>query len=262
MDFILILIGALFAHISVNVLNEHYDFKSGLDKNTIKTPFSGGSGALLEQPQALNLVFLTGILSLGITIVLGLYLVYLKGLELLVPGIIGILLIVFYSGWINKKPILCLFAPGIAFGPVMVVGTYLYLTGAVDLKVVILSFMPLFLVSNLLLLNQLPDIKPDRQAGRKTFPIKYGINVSLLIFGLFNLAGGLILLLGIYFELFPKTMALSLIPLSLVLSVLFGAKKHADKPLKLVPYMSLNVAALILILSSIGLTLILERPMH
>ncbi len=43
----LALLGAPLAHISVNTLNEYFDFKSGLDLNTVKTPFSGGSGALM-----------------------------------------------------------------------------------------------------------------------------------------------------------------------------------------------------------------------
>ncbi len=42
----LVVIGAIAAHISVNTFNEYFDFKSGLDFKTMKTPFSGGSGAL------------------------------------------------------------------------------------------------------------------------------------------------------------------------------------------------------------------------
>lgn len=44
--FVLVLMGAISAHISVNMLNEYYDFISGLDLKTEKTAFSGGSGAL------------------------------------------------------------------------------------------------------------------------------------------------------------------------------------------------------------------------
>ncbi len=40
--FVLVLIGALSAHISVNTFNEYFDFKSGLDGDTKRTPFSGG----------------------------------------------------------------------------------------------------------------------------------------------------------------------------------------------------------------------------
>jgi 1,4-dihydroxy-2-naphthoate octaprenyltransferase len=38
--------GALCAHVSVNAANEYFDFRSGLDEKTMKTPFSGGSGTL------------------------------------------------------------------------------------------------------------------------------------------------------------------------------------------------------------------------
>jgi len=47
---VIVLIGALAAHISVNALNEYFDFRSGLDLRTQRTPFSGGSGTLAAQP--------------------------------------------------------------------------------------------------------------------------------------------------------------------------------------------------------------------
>jgi hypothetical protein len=54
---LLIFIGALFAHISVNTLNEYFDFKSGLDLTANKTPFSGGSGALPNTPDVAGVSF-------------------------------------------------------------------------------------------------------------------------------------------------------------------------------------------------------------
>ena len=47
----LVIIGAISAHVCVNTHNEYQDFKSSLDFNTEKTPFSGGDGALVENPQ-------------------------------------------------------------------------------------------------------------------------------------------------------------------------------------------------------------------
>jgi len=58
--FILVLVGAISAHISVNTLNEYYDFKSGLDLKTVKTPFSGGSGALPGNPEMDTMVLIVG----------------------------------------------------------------------------------------------------------------------------------------------------------------------------------------------------------
>src|SRR3989304_8552460 len=43
---ILAFAGLLFAHISVNVLNDYFDYRSGIALETPRTPFSGGSGIL------------------------------------------------------------------------------------------------------------------------------------------------------------------------------------------------------------------------
>ena len=49
--FALTLIGGAAAHISVNAFNEYFDFKTGLDSQTRRTPFSGGSGTLQTHPE-------------------------------------------------------------------------------------------------------------------------------------------------------------------------------------------------------------------
>src|SRR4030043_346457 len=40
------LIGIMLAHIAMNVINDYFDYSSGLDLSTTRTPFSGGSGVL------------------------------------------------------------------------------------------------------------------------------------------------------------------------------------------------------------------------
>jgi 1,4-dihydroxy-2-naphthoate octaprenyltransferase len=61
---LLILLGAVLVHVSVNTLNEYLDFKSGLDLTTTKTRFSGGSGALPENPEMANAILTIGIVSM------------------------------------------------------------------------------------------------------------------------------------------------------------------------------------------------------
>ena len=43
---LLAFLGLLLCHIGVNVLNDYFDYKSGIDLKTKRTPFSGGSGIL------------------------------------------------------------------------------------------------------------------------------------------------------------------------------------------------------------------------
>ncbi|MGP1665773.1 MAG: prenyltransferase, partial [Rhodanobacter sp.] len=125
---VLVLLGALAAHVAANTFNEFFDFTSGLDSLTEKTPFSGGSGALPTHPEAQVWVLATALATLGLTVVIGLYLVSIAGVVLLALGLIGVVTIVAYTRVINRTPWLCLLAPGLAFGPLIVLGTYLSVT--------------------------------------------------------------------------------------------------------------------------------------
>ena len=40
----MVFLGLLLTHISVNVLNDYFDYRSGMDLATKRIPFSGGSG--------------------------------------------------------------------------------------------------------------------------------------------------------------------------------------------------------------------------
>ncbi len=103
-DLFLVFVGALLAHISVNMLNEYHDFRSGLDAMTTKTPFSGGSGALIDNPQAAKVVFFIAVVSLVLTIFIGTYFVFSRGVLIFPLGIIGILIILTYTQWLNTYP--------------------------------------------------------------------------------------------------------------------------------------------------------------
>lgn len=128
-DALLALIGALAAHISVNTFNEYLDFRSGLDAQTRRTPFSGGSGALVVDPAAEKIVLRAALLSLGLTALIGGYFLLLRGLAILPIGLAGMLIIVTYTQWLNRCPLPCLLAPGLGFGFLMVTGTHFVLTG-------------------------------------------------------------------------------------------------------------------------------------
>ncbi len=86
-----IMTAALLAHISVNTLNEYFDFNSGLDLKTTKTAFSGGSGALPAHPQAARLVLLTGLISLLLTMSIGIVIISESDAQVLPVGMLGII---------------------------------------------------------------------------------------------------------------------------------------------------------------------------
>lgn len=238
---LLILLGGLSAHASVNLFNEYSDYQSGLDKLTKKTPFSGGSGGLLIYPHALNTVRKWAIIALLVCMTIGLYFVFTVSFLLMPLGLIGVLLVLFYTEHINRWPWLCLIAPGLAFGPVMVLGAYIALTGQINETVLWVSMVPFLLVNNLLLLNQLPDIEADQQVGRKHIPVRYGWQASLLIYGLFAVAASGMLYVLTTEKLIQNSWGWIWLPGIISLFVMVGIFRKQGQTLKIVPFLALNV---------------------
>ena len=70
---VLAVIGAVAAHGCVNAINEYEDVKSGLDFRTQRTPFSGGSGTLIQDPSKAPIVMGTVIVTALIAVAIGVF---------------------------------------------------------------------------------------------------------------------------------------------------------------------------------------------
>ncbi len=238
---VLALVGAVATHISVNALNEYEDFKSGLDFKTEPTPFSGGSGTLPKNPEKARIALFTGLITFAIVVLTGVYFIYVWGFLILPLGVAGLIIVAVYTRWITKNAFLCLIAPGLGFGLLMVIGTDFVLTGSYSWTAFFASMVPFFLVSNLLLLNQFPDVTADKGVGRKHFPIAIGRKASAKIYCLF-LAGAYVpIILGYLAGLLPLEAFLGLISIGLAIPTARGVVKYADDIPGLIPYMGRNV---------------------
>lgn len=248
-DAVLVLLtlgAALCAHISVNTLNEYFDFRSGLDLTTARTAFSGGSGVLPRHPQLARAVLTLGLLCLAVTGGIGAWLVWARGIPVLGPGLAGLVLIVGYTPWLNRSPLLCLIAPGLGFGILMVVGSHLVLGGGHTPLAWLVSLVPFFLVNNLLLLNQYPDRDADAGAGRRHAPIAWGIRASNRVYALFMVAAysTVPLLIGAG-QLAPVSL-IALLPVAFSLFALAGAVRYGARIGDHPRYLAANVAATLL----------------
>ncbi|MBN2298279.1 MAG: prenyltransferase [Deltaproteobacteria bacterium] len=238
---VLILAGALCAHISVNALNEYYDFKSGLDLITRPTPFSGGSGALPANPDKAHYALITGVLTLIITAAIGIYFLYVRGIWLLPLGLVGIITVAAYTTVFTKNPVVCLIVPGLGFGPLMVMGTDFALTGSYSWISFTASLVPFFLVSDLLLLNQFPDVEADTAVGRWHLPIVIGRKASAKVYTIILLAAYVPILAGYVSGIFPLASLLGLATLLIAAATIKGVVRYADDIPGLLPYMTRNV---------------------
>lgn len=253
--FLLVLLGAVCAHISVNALNEYEDFRSGLDFKTQRTPFSGGTGTLPNTPDAAPSALATGLITLGIAAAVGVFFLVVRGWMLLPLGILGLLVIYIYTNWILKNPVASLIAPGLGFGLLMVMGTYYCLTGQYSWTAFVVSLVPTFLVSDLLLLNQFPDVEPDRSVGRRHYPILIGRRKSAVIYGLFLLGAYLAIVAGVIFNLLPVWALIALLTLVLAVPAFRIAYTYPDDMQKIAPAMGQNVMVNILTPLLLGIIL-------
>lgn len=252
---VLVLIGSLAAHISVNALNEYFDFRSGLDFRTMKTPFSGGSGTLPAKPEMAGAALWTGLISLAVCGAIGLYFLAVRGWGLLPLGLLGLIVIVVYTTWLTRNWLLCLVAPGLGFGTLMVMGTAFSLAGEYSWTAFFASLVPFFLVSNLLLLNQFPDSEADQTVGRKHLVITAGRRVSALVYTLFQVGAYLSIVAGVLLGHLPAWALLGLLTIPLAIFTSRSAIRYAEDLPKLAPAMGMNVLINILtpILLGVGL---------
>jgi 1,4-dihydroxy-2-naphthoate octaprenyltransferase len=238
---VLAFIGGLAAHACVNAINEYQDVKSGLDFRTNRTPFSGRSGTLIQDTSKAPIVLWTVIVTALVAVLIGVYFSIVVGWLILAIGAIGLVVIFTYTQLINKQPLLCLIAPGFGFGTLMVIGSYYVLTGTITCTAVLTSFVPFFLVSNLLLLNQFPDVEADKTVARKHYPIMIGKKSSAVIYIAFLAATYVTIVLGVVVKLTPAWTLISLLTLVSAIPTARAVLKNAEDTPALIPSMIQNV---------------------
>ncbi|NIO67528.1 MAG: hypothetical protein GTN71_00310, partial [Anaerolineae bacterium] len=100
--FLLAWVGTVLAHISVNVLNDYFDYRSRLDFHTQRTPFSGGSGILTAGLLEPTKVYILGAASLFLAAVIGGYFIAVRGWNLIPIILIGGLAAYFYTPFFSR----------------------------------------------------------------------------------------------------------------------------------------------------------------
>lgn len=241
MEAALVLLGALAAHVSVNAFNEYQDFHSGLDALTQRTPFSGGSGVLPSHPELAPLTLAIAVVCLFVSIGVGLYFVVLRGPALLPLGVAGVMLVLAYTQWITRHPLLCLVAPGLGFGPLMIQGAYVALTGGYSWTAAAASLVPFFLVNNLLLLNQFPDVEADRAVGRRHILVTSGPRVGAKWYAVLMVLAFVSMPLGVLAGWLPVGALLGLLALVVAVPNVQAVLTHAQAVDRLLPAMGRNV---------------------
>jgi 1,4-dihydroxy-2-naphthoate octaprenyltransferase len=241
---ILAFIGLLLCHISVNVLNDYYDYKSGIDLKTRRTPFSGGSGFLPAASLKPEHVFRFGLACFLLAVPIGVYFVLVSGWFLLPLLVVGAICILLYTPLLTKLD-WPEWSPWVGLGALPVMGTYFVQTGEYTLPAVVAAIPSGILVHNLLFLNEFPDTEADKTAGRKTLPITLGKTKASIVYSALTGLVYLWLVVWVAVGLMPVFCLIALATLPFAVRAIRGALRYQDES-KLMPAMANNVLVVLL----------------
>ncbi|MDH3204703.1 MAG: prenyltransferase [Nitrosopumilus sp.] len=236
LDVILTFAGVMALHASVDLLNDFWDFKRGIDTKTKRTKMSGGTGVLPEGLLKPSSVYRAGVVSLIIGAVIGGYFVLTDGI--IVAAILGfaILSIYFYSTKIVDSGLGEFFVA--VKGSMIVIGTYYIQSGQITLESIFGGIVVGALSSLVLFIASFPDHDADKSKGRKTLVITVGKQNATKLFWIFPLVSYTAIILGILANLFPLVSLITFLSFPLMIKSGLGLKKNFDSIDMLIPYMS------------------------
>ena len=199
LDAVLTFAGVMALHASVDLLNDFWDFKRGIDTKTTRTKMSGGTGVLPEGLLKPSSVYRAGVAFLIIGSVIGGYFVITDGITIAVILGFAILSIYFYSTKIVDSGLGEFFVA--VKGCMIVIGTFFIQSGEISVESILAGIVVGSLSSLVLFIASFPDHDADKSKGRKTLVIVAGKENAAKLFWIFPLVSYFAITVGVLFEL-------------------------------------------------------------
>jgi len=193
--------GVISLHASVDLLNDYWDFKRGIDTKTKRTKMSGGTGVLPEGLLTPKSVYIVGIAFLILGAIIGIYFVIIFGITIgLILGF-AILSVIFYSTKIVNWGLAEVFVT--IKGTLIIIGTYYIQSQSIDDFTILAGIVVGVLSSLVLFVTSIPDHDVDKEKGRRTLIIIFGKANAVKTFLIFPILAYGIIIYGVISGLFP-----------------------------------------------------------
>ena len=228
--------GVVCLHASVDLLNDYWDFKRGIDTQTQRTKMSGGTGVLPEGLLQPKQVYSAGIIFLVIGAIIGSYFVLVGGIVIGLILAFAVISIYFYSTKIVDSGLAEVFVA--IKGTLIVLGTYFIQTTEINLAVIMGGIFVGVLSSLVLFVTSFPDYEADKSKGRKTLVIALGKHDASQIFWVFPIAAYSVIISGVINEIFPITCLISLALLPLLVKAGRDLRGNVDNLSGMIPVMN------------------------
>ena len=259
------LIVALLAHAAGNVINDFHDSVNGSDVANIERiyPFTGGSRMIQDGVFTDQQIRHVAIALFCLSILLGISVAYTSSISLIFVGMLGIFL-----AWAYSAPPFKLMSRGLIGELSIALAWSLVVIGAAILSEspqVSHSGLPTYIaiglsygfsVTNILFVNQIPDITADLSAKKHTLAATIQAKHLWLYYLCFNLLTYSTLLAGHLFDLVNGThlIALLVIPLHLYITHLLTNSSHNKSTIKraiILTILSTHIYGAILVISNV-----------
>ncbi len=169
-------ISAIFIQIGTNLANDYFDYKKGADSQERLGPKRYTGSELTTDKIKLGVI-----VSFAIAVVFGFILLFQGGWPIFWIGVLSLIFGVMYTGGpfplgYNGLGELFVF---VFFGPVAVGGTFYLQTYNYNPFVFFIGFSPGLLSAAILVINNLRDIKTDKNVNKKTLAVKFGADFAI-----------------------------------------------------------------------------------
>ena len=179
----------------------------------------------------------------AVGIAIGLLLAATRGWELLVIGLAGVFLSIFYTA-----PPLKLVHRGLGeicvalgFGPIMVLGTYFVVTQRMTFEAFYASLPVALLIMLVLYVNQVPDRPADEKAGKRTIVVRLSERAIIVGYALSAALAFALIVGGVATGILPVWTLLALGAAPLAVQVYRGLRAHYRSPYELMGPIGKNV---------------------
>ena len=238
-DAILTFAGVMALHASVDLLNDYWDFKRGIDTKTTRTKMSGGTGVLPEGLLKPSSVYRAGVIFLVLGSLIGSYFVITYGILIAIILGFAIVSIYFYSTKIVDSGLGEFFVA--VKGSMIVIGTFYIQSGQVNIESILSGIVIGTLSSLVLFIASFPDHDADKSKGRKTLVIAVGKDRARKLFWIFPSVVYGMIIIGVVLNHLPVLTLISLMSFPLMIKSGIGLQKHFESINTLEPYMSLSL---------------------
>jgi 1,4-dihydroxy-2-naphthoate octaprenyltransferase len=233
-------IGVVFLHASVDLLNDYWDYKRGIDVATKRTKFSGGTGVLPENLLAPRTVYIAGLVFLILGASIGAYFIMIRGVAIAIILGFAVTAIYFYSTKIVNAGLGELFVA--IKGAMIVLGSLYVQSATLEPAALYGGTIVGILSATVLFINSFPDYEADKSKGRRTLVIILGRKSASTIFPMFIIVVYALIVVGILFGLTKVYSLISFVSMPLAIKSALALKKDPQTVDNMVPAMASTVA--------------------